>query len=176
MTISIDTLKKDLQRLRTGGVPANKIYGVIHAFGEAGFKEAKDVVESYLKSDDPQLRNISLNVLTLHWKCLEHRVTCENTILHDEDSENRRLAVMGLAALLQGTKNPDALKILLTVFRDEGEKWHVRDAAYSAILYLLGTPAKEQPPATRKLDHSRDVNWDHVNHAMDIVTKNERNQ
>ncbi len=163
-----------LARLRAGAISSDQVYSLLHSFGEAGFLEAKPDVEGYLKHEDSELRYVALNVLALHWKCCEHRKTCEEFILTDSESENRGLGTCGLGALLEGTRDPNALMLLLQVFFDEGEEWHVRDSAYSAILYVLGRPVTEQPSATRKLDYMKDVNWEHIRVAKEIVESAER--
>src|SRR3990172_8306183 len=99
--------------------------------------------------------------------CAEHRRTCEAFALTDEEGENRRMGVAGLGALLQGSRDPEALALLLQIFRNEGEEWHVRDTAYRSILDVLGRPLAERPPATRPLDYARDVDWDRIREAED---------
>ena len=169
MIATLRQLRSQLARLRSGTIPPDELYGLLHQFGESGFIEAKSEIEKYLQHEDPQLRYIALNVLTLHWKCTRHRKTCEEFVLTDEDSENRRLGTIGLGALLEGTQDPEALDLLLQVFRDEEEEWHVRDSAYSAILYILGRPVNEQPSGSRRLDHATDVNWAHIGLAREIA-------
>ena len=162
-------LRSLLARFRAGRIPEEAVYALIHDFGEAACMEAKPDVEALLTHPDPELRYIALNVLTLHWMCSEHRRTCEEFALEDADSENRGMGVAGLGALLRGTRDPEALALLLRIFRNEGEEWLVRDSAYCSILYVLGRPASEQPPATRRLDHTRDVDWDRIREAEDLL-------
>jgi hypothetical protein len=169
MKVNVLHLRYQLAKLRSGSIPEDAIYSVLHQFGESSFFEAKRDIEKYLRHDDPQLRYIALNVLTLHWKCSTHRETCVQFVLNDDDSENRRLGTSGLAALLEGTRDAEALRVLLQVFHNESEEWHVRDSAYSAILYILGRPVNEQPVASRKLDYSRDVRWELVQLATKIA-------
>jgi HEAT repeats len=155
--------------LRAGIIPEDELYTVIHRFGNEGLIEAKPDVERFLNHPNPEIRYIALNVLTFHWMCREHRSTCETFALNDPDSDNRRMGAAGLGALLEGTRDPKALQMLIRIFRDEKEEWDVRDAAYRSILYVLGRPASEQPPATKQLDYERDVNWERIREAEEIV-------
>jgi|SRR6516225_5549072 hypothetical protein len=158
-----------LTELREGHIPEENLYSVIHRFGNEGFIEAKADVEQFLVHPEPELRYIALNVLTFHWMCSDHRLTCEQFALNDPDSDNRRIGVSGLGALLEGTRNKAALGMLLHIFKNRTEEWDVRDAAYRTILYVLGRPPAEQPPATRKLDYKKDVDWKRIQEAEEIV-------
>jgi len=162
-------LRSQLASLRAGETPEVEIYTVIHGFGNERFTEAKPYIEQQLGHPDPQIRYIALNVLAIHWMCTEHRQTCEHFALTDLDSDNRRLGISGLGALLEGTRDPKVLQLLLHVFNDEQEEPHVRDRAYSSILYVLGKPAKAQPSATRRLNYAEDVNWEWIGEASDIA-------
>jgi len=79
------------------------------------------------------------------------------------------MGVAGLGALLEGTSDKRALELLLKIFENAAEEWDVRDAAYSSILYVLGRPASEQPLASKKLDQTKDVNWDLIRNAEEIA-------
>lgn len=160
-----------LADLRAGAVEHTNLYDVIHKFGNEGFVEAKPEVERFLTDSDPELRYIALNVLTFHWACSDHRCTCERFALNDCDSDNRRIGVGGLGSLLKGTRDPKALALLLSIFRNEEEEWHVRDGAYASILYVHGRPLSEQPPASRMLDYTKDVNWGRIREAEEIVSR-----
>ena len=158
-----------LANLRTGRIPRRNLYTVLHTLGHEGFLEAKADVEKFLTHPDPELRYIALNVLTFHWMCEEHRITCERFARQEADSDNRRMGVAGLGALMEGTKNSRTLRLLLRVFRNKKEEWDVRDAAYRSILYVLGRPASEQPSAARELDYTKDVNWKRIQEAQRIA-------
>ena len=161
--------KKLLTDLRAGRIPKKDLYSVIHTLGHEDYLEAKADVEQFLTHPNSELRYIALNVLTFHWMCDEHRTTCEQFLLHDRDSDNRRMGVAGLGALMERTKDPKTLSLLLRVFRNKKEEWDVRDVAYQSILYVLGRPASEQPSSARLLDYAKDVNWDRIREAETIV-------
>jgi hypothetical protein len=158
-----------LADLRSGRIPQTELYAAIHALGHGTVSDAKSVVESFLTSDDAQLRYIALNVLTIHWALQEHRQTCEFFLTNDPDSDNRRAGVAGIGALCEHTCDPDALALLLRVFDNAAEEPHVRDAAYSSILYVLGAPVGEQPPLTRLMDLANDVNPERIAEARRIA-------
>lgn len=160
-----------LADLEAGVIENTGLYTVIHKFGNEGFIEAKPVVEKFLTNLDPDLRYIALNVLTFHWACSDHRCTCENFAINDCDGDNRRMGVAGLGSLLKGTRDPQALALLLRIFRNDKEECQVRDSAYHAILYILGRPLSEQPPASRMLDYTKDVNWDRIRDAEEIASR-----
>lgn len=162
-------LRSLLTDLRAGLIPEGELFPLIHKFGHEGFLEAKAEVEKLLKHTNPALREIALSVLTLHWGCEEHRSTCETFLLEDPSSDNRRLGAASLGSLLRGARDPKALSVLLQVFRNKTEEWHVRDTAYCAILDLLGVPRNEHPPASRELDYTKDVDWKWIEEAEGIV-------
>lgn len=154
MTVNLRTLT---ERLARGDVP--DLYGTIHTLGDQGYVEAKRVIEQFLCHPDPEVRYIALNVLVLHWQCQDHRKTCERFITNETDPDNRELAVAGLGALLTSTRDPAALKLLLSLFKDEGEDPLMRSTAYRQILQILGKPPDAIPgPLVRFWKHVNE-NW-----------------
>lgn len=163
-------LKELAGRIEKGEV--ENLYQAIHTLGNEGYVEARPLVERFLSHPESEIRRIALNVLTLHWMCKDHRKTCEEFIARDPDDEwdeSRRMGVAGLSALLDGTKDPDGLSLLLRLFEDPSQPWDVRDTAYRGILYLLGKPKTAQPTAARRLDYEKDVNWEWIREAKEIV-------
>lgn len=159
-----------LRDLNAGRVPYDEIYAAIHALGHHGaINESKRTVEAFLRHDDPQLRNIALNVLTIHWHCLEHRGTCERFAKNDPDPDNRRMGISGIGALLEGTRDRAVLKLLLEFFHNDAEENHIRHAAYCSILYVLGAPIKEQPLRVRNFDLEKDINWERIAEAQKLA-------
>jgi hypothetical protein len=169
-------LRSLLTRLRSGGIPEGELYSTLHRFGNARFLEARRDVEAFLTHPEASLRYIALNVLTLHWGCVEHRTTCERFAIDEGDPDNRSLGAACLGSLAQGTRDPRALKLLLDILENGAEDWHVRAAAYRAILSVLGRPASEQPSAARRLDFERDVSWERVQEARHAVEMSRRDR
>ena len=161
--------KEALDALVAGQIAPQNLYAAIHSLGHGPAGDAKPYVERFLHHADPQLRYIALNVLTIHWKCHEHRRTCERFAQEDPDSDNRRIGVSGLAALLESTRDASALRFLLDIFQNDAEEHHIRDAAYSSILYVLGAPVKDQPRLTRLIDFDRDVKWEWIAKAEGLA-------
>jgi len=162
-------LRALLARVRSGLLGYDELYHAIHTFGEEGFDEARVDVEGFLSHPRPELRNIALSVLVLHWGSQDHRGTAERFALSDPDGDNRRMGVACLGSLSRGTRDPQVLRVLLKIFRDEKEEWHVRDESYCAILDVLGAPKSEQPPLGRELDYDKDVNLRRMAEAEAIV-------
>lgn len=161
--------EQDLADLESGRTPPDGLYAAIHALGDGPSSgRAKSIVEPFLRHSDAQLRYIALNVLTIHWGCTEHRSTCESFARSDPDADNRRMGISGLGTLLEGSRDREALAFLLPIFRDDAEELHIRDAAYSAILYILGAPVADQPRLTRLIDMTSDVNWNRIAEAERI--------
>ena len=147
MNSSASELAELHNQLRAGRFKGN-VYELLHEFGELGFTDARATVEQYLADSNPRLRYIALNVLTLHWGCLEHVATCKRLAAEDSDREVRRLAVTSLGSLLYGTKDSGSLAFLLNFLRDN-ELDDIRESAYDAIMGILGRGSLK--PSIRRL-------------------------
>jgi hypothetical protein len=167
----VEELRLAVAAFRGGTCSEDTLYALVHRVGhEDGVKaSAQPIVESLLNAPAPPIRDIALQVLTIMWQCQEHRPTCERILEQDVDDDVRRAAVFGLISLLEGTRDPLALRILLRTFCDEDQDAVLRDSAYTAVLAVLGRPLSEWPPGTRLLDHVRDVNWELVREAEAIA-------
>jgi hypothetical protein len=157
------------EQLQSGRYEGDR-YELLHRFGNAAFVEARPTVESFLVNPDPELRYIALNVLVLHWGLTEHVDTCVTLAARDPDADVRRLATSCVGTLSRNTRSPDVLRLLLGLFADEGQRWDLRDASYSAILQVLGVPPAELPGAA-KLHWPTDINWSRIREAQAIVSQ-----
>lgn len=164
-------LRLNLENLRLNLIPEDELYLVIGEFGRQGFLEAKTEIERCLGHRNCVVRYAALTVLVLDWRRAEHRKTCENFLLYDDDGDNRRLGAAGLGSLLEGSKEAKALQLLLRYFCDEDQRPDIRKTAYSEILSILGTPVSQLPSAVRDFDFSKDVNWARIQEAEEIVKK-----
>lgn len=162
-----------LRDLQAGLIPEDKLYATIHFFGHEEFLKAKPDIEAFLTHEDPQLRDIALNVLIFHWGCEDHRSTCESFAVNDPDSDVRIMGVMGLGSLLRGARDSKALRLLLQIFRNENEEKLIRDSAYGSILKILSCPVSEWGTLPLELDYSKDINWDRIKEAENIVNSSE---
>jgi hypothetical protein len=167
MSDKLSQLRKLHDELQSGRFQGNR-YELLHLFGNAGFIEARPTMESFLDDPDPQLRYIALNVLVLHWGIPEYHETSLRMARADPDADVRRLAASCVGTLYKATRSPDALRLLLDVISNEDENGYVRDAAYSAILDILGVPRADLPSADR-LIWPADIDWSRVRAAQAIV-------
>lgn len=153
-------LKVLLENVKAGNLDNDALYSAIHTFGEAHYLEAEEVVEQFLEHENPNLRNIALNVLGIHWKSTKHRKVFESFLFNEnEEDENRGMAASSLGAIGWDSKDKSMLRILLSFLKDKDEDWFVRAEAYNAILDLWGVPYKGRPSAAKQLDFERDVDW-----------------
>jgi hypothetical protein len=159
-----DVRRKKLQSLlndtQEGNLEYKALYSAIHTFGEGDFREAEPLIEQFLEHEDPDLRNIALNVLGIHWVSKKHRKVFESFLFNEkEDDENRGMAAACLGVICRGSKDKAALRVLLSFFNDDDVDWFVRDHAYDAILDVWGVPYQVRPSAAKKLDYEKDVDW-----------------
>lgn len=156
----LEKLQSLLKDIEEGNIEYKALYSAIHTFGEARFYEAEPLVEQFLKHEDPDLRNIALNVLGVHWDSQKHRKVFESFLFDEEEAEeNRAMAASCLGYITRGTKDKAALRILLSFFRDEEVDEFIRDRSYHGILDIWGIPFKDQPSSAKELDYERDVDW-----------------
>ncbi len=137
-----EQLKTMLEEIRTGNVDEDRIRHNLHEIGMAGFVDARTTVESFLIHDNEELRHTALSVLVLDWGLIDHKYTAERFLFGDSESENRSLGAVCLGALLEGTRDKTALRMLIAVFNNTAEKLFVRRGAYYAIWDLWGRSGK----------------------------------
>jgi len=124
------------------------------------FQEARPEVESFLKSEDPELRFVALKVLTLYWHLEEHWETAKQFLEHDPDTECRMKGASALADLKRSTQDRPTLTILAHVVRNRQERPLVRQAAYAAMKAIFHyDPREELHLAAKKIDLEREVDW-----------------
>lgn len=153
-------LRRLLKDIEEGNIEYNALYSTIHTFGEARFYEAEPLVEQFLKHEDPNLRNIALNVLGIHWDSRKHGKVFESFLFDEkEDEENRAMAASCLGYITRGTKDKAALRILLSFFKDEEVDEFIRDRSYHGILNIWGISFKDRPSSAKELNYERDVDW-----------------
>jgi HEAT repeat protein len=152
-----------LKALRRGALSPRETYRAIQAFGEMNFQEARPEVEGFLKSEDPELRFVSLKVLTLYWHLEEYWETAREILEHDPDEDCRFRAAAALADLKQDTQDRQTLQVLARVVRNEQEELVVREAAYAAMKAVLHFDPHEQfHTATRSFDLDKEADWEMV--------------
>lgn len=121
-----------------GEVPRDCLYTTIHIFGEAGYKDAKSLVLSFLSDSDPQLRKVAAHVLAHHWKLDD----CEEELVHllqtDPNDEVRAEAATGLSNLRVSSEHDQTVEAIHRVLVDDDEPFLVRKNAYKALLRIRG--------------------------------------
>jgi HEAT repeat protein len=159
-----EELKQALVDLRQGREPAMGLFDAIHAFGEQQVVEAVPVIHPYLQSDDPDIRYITLHVLTMHFRLAEYTDTALEMLEHDPDETCRRWAAAGLLSLKADTQDRRVLAALARVVANEHEERIVRLAAYSAMRGIMHYDSNEQLAlaSDAAFDIERDVDWNFV--------------
>jgi len=171
MTGAFEDKKKSPQELdrlytalRQGTLAGREVYRAVQVFGENNFQRARPEVEALLQSDDPDLRFVSLKVLTRYWRLSEHWETARFVLLHDPDVDCRFRAANDLGSLEMNTQDERTLTVLAQVVCNEQEVLIVREAAYAAMLGVLQYDPREQlRMAGRSFDFEKEVKWDIVN-------------
>lgn len=156
-------LEQLLEAWHQGMLVGRELYRAVQAFGENNFQQARPEVEALLQSDDPDLRFVSLKVLTRYWRLSEHWETARSVMLHDPDVDCRFRAAKDLGSLQINTQDTRTLTVLAQVVCNEQEEQIVREAAYAAMLGIVHYDPREQlHMAGRSFDFEKEVQWDMV--------------
>jgi len=138
----------ELERLREGSVPKEELYGAIHDLGEAahaetGYRgceslraEAEPVVAGFLAHDDDQIRYIAMSVLATHWDLKHYAQVFQSMAQSDPDEFVRQIAVSDVGWLLRGSRDHDAGRFLLGIFRDPVQPTRIREEAYEGLVEI----------------------------------------
>jgi len=122
------------------------------------FGSAAEAIDS-LYSSEKLASQLALLALSIEWKLdtdSPHLTRIRQLALTDPDSDVRAAALQALGAILRGTLDSEAGKILASVVRDESEKTACREAAYYGLRYLSGCDDKEF------IDFPASVDWGFV--------------
>jgi hypothetical protein len=158
-----EQLVRWLVDIRQNKLNARELYHAIHELGRAEFLEARPEVERLLSSEDPELRYVALEVVTRHWRLAEHWNTAKRFLELDADTDCRMIGASALETLKRNTQDRRTLEVLARVVRNNQEKQIVREAAYAAMLGILGAnPREHVRMASRGIDLERDVKWEMV--------------
>ncbi len=135
-----------LQRLREGTIPDAHVYSAIHFLGEAahsetGYRgceilraEAEPVVAGFLVHPKPNMRYIAIMVLALHWDLSRYARAFQRISQSDVDDSVRAIALRSVGLLLRGTRDYDAARLLLSIFRDSAQEAGARETAYEGLV------------------------------------------
>jgi hypothetical protein len=148
---------------------SRQIYHLIHKWGKENFLEAQPVVESFLASEDAQLRSIALEVLTNHWRLADYWEMAKRFLERDPDEDCRMRGASALSVLKMNTNDRSTLALLAQVVRNEQEQKIVRETAYAAMKGVICYDPREQLKiASRGIDLSKDVDWNMVNSYLQV--------
>lgn len=146
--------------LRHDVIPPGALYSTIHDLGREQVMEAVPDIERFLTSDDPQLRYVALEVLTLHFKLQQHWETARRFLEQDEDSDCRRMGASALGILRKNTRDTDTLRILAPVVRNAAENLFVRQTAYRAMRSVIQyNPREPLGKPSAEFNFPQDVDW-----------------
>jgi hypothetical protein len=169
-----------LQRIRNGTIPQDRLYAALHDLGEAlhsgtGFRgceilraEAAPVVAGFLKHRISRFRYIAVSVLSAHWDLVRYATTFQRMALRDPDDSVRKIALSSVGYLLRDTRDRNATKLLLHIFRDFGESAPTRQIAYEGLVEVWqGFHAWHQLIMTimereQRLGRESDKSWEGV--------------
>ncbi len=153
-----------LEEVRHNRLEGRALYHAIHEFGRTSFLQARNVVEGFLTSTDPQLRAIALEVLVNHWRLPEFENTARNFLEHDPDRECRMKGASALEVLKRDTKDRQTLSVLARVIQKSQEALIVREAAYAAMLGIIHYNHHEQfHLASKGIKSLEEIDWKMVN-------------
>lgn len=159
--------RKALDALTAGLIARNSLYGIVHDIGEAQLMEAEDEIAALLDDEDPDLRYISVMVLTFHWDRRRYRLRLEKMLIADLSKHVRAVSARGIGHLLRETKDYLSTKLLLKKLDDESEDGYVRLAAYDSLRSIWLTEAE----ATQEIIQSASGEGDRFVRELDELTK-----
>ena len=131
-------MEKVLNALREGRLTDDEIDVAIAKFGNNYFLKAREDVETYLKSPNPDFRESALITLIIDWQLYDYKDMAEEMLLHDPGEFVRMTAAYSLASLMRRSHDQKALKLFARVVANEQEEEFVRLAAYDGIKTVLG--------------------------------------
>ena len=135
-------------------------YDLIRILAMAGYTRAEPIVSRFLASERPDLRQITLRTLVFWWGIgSRYEEACREILLKDEDDGVRTTAASCLGGIYEGRQDRSIIKLLAYILRNPVNDKILRDAAYSAILEVIGYPPKALPSATKDLDYKTEVDW-----------------
>jgi tetratricopeptide (TPR) repeat protein len=170
---TLAAIKAVYERLKAGELNNDEAYTALHLFGESDYFQAIDEVEKALESTDPDLREIALNVLGVHWTSEKHRPLFERVVLDTkEEDEVRAVAARGLGVTYFGKRDSALLELLLSIVRNADESDYLRDGAYDALLDIWGVSPAIRLPTAKPFDPNTDFDWKLIDMITESLKKN----
>ena len=133
------------------------IHNTLVQIGKRQIKEASSLVARFLTSDDPDLRDVALMVLTLDLGLQEYLDPALRFLLEDPDPYCRICGACAVGSLMQNTNDHRMLAVFTRTALNEQEDGQVRSSAYRAILPVIGSSNLEQFIASH--EYPKNVDW-----------------
>lgn len=156
---SVVTLLDDLR-----STDRETVYDAIISAGKEDRRELLAMIEPFLATPDAGLREAALKTLGFYWGLQAHRTHARLALMNDPDVEVRVAATMALSTLASGPG--DDLSLLVAVALAPAEDEWVRDAAYSAALFVAGIPRRDFPLDSRVPGFDTAADWKLLLHWM----------
>jgi hypothetical protein len=149
----------DLAELEAGRLTNDygRIYNLLIEIGRRRRVEAQPLVERFLASDDAELRDAALMVLTYDLRSYNHLETAVRLMTEDPDVDVRARGAGAVGLMMGGTNDRTALATLARIALNEREDRSVRASAYSGVLQVLGRSPREWFTAART--YPEGVDW-----------------
>jgi HEAT repeat protein len=80
-------------------------------------------------------------------------------LVKDEDAGVRTTAASCLGTIYEERRDRSMVKLLADILRNPVNDRLLREAAYSAMLEVIGYPPRARPSAARDLDFETEVDW-----------------
>jgi hypothetical protein len=130
------SLDKKLEILKRPGAPEDETRDALHDLGEEGDSSLHPHVAPFLADPRPWVKHMALNVLGFHWGLPQYKDRFEEMLLTDPGEHVRSTAAAVLGAVLEGTRDKVAARLLITKIKDDSESSLVRQSAYTALLEI----------------------------------------
>lgn len=156
--------RKLLDHIRKGDLSLRETYHAIQTLGRMNFREARPDIEKFLTNSEPELRMVTLKVLTRYWQLPEHWNTALRFLERDLDIECRMRGAVALGDLKVNTSDSETLNVLAKFVKNEDEEDLVRETAYAAMRSIIHDDPREQLHfAAKGVDLTKEVDWEMVN-------------
>jgi hypothetical protein len=151
------------QELALPTIDVERAQHLLRVAARTGLMTAEPQVSRFLTSSHSELRQAALRVLVFWWGLGERYLdACRDMLLNDPDADVRTTAASCLGAIRDSSKDQKDLRLLASIVRDRQTDSYLREAAYEALLSIIGIPPDQRPSAAQDLDFERDIDWDLV--------------
>jgi hypothetical protein len=147
-SVDADERESLTRRLQSGDITdVGELRGAIFALGDVHHAASIPAIEKYLGHEDSFVRVNAVQALTIDFRLLRHRATCQEIMLEYSDEDEFDLvlaAVTGLGCILEGSNDLAAMRLLAGIVLDARRNVMIRGAAYSQIQAINGVPFRSR--------------------------------